>query len=276
MRYQLLLLDIDGTLRPHGQACIPAANVAAVAAVQAAGVRVAVATGRGRASVTDRLMNGLHPDYWLCAAGAQVVDAAGTPLYEKTMTAAAVEAVTQFCAEHGWPVRFTFADGSYAYVGYEVFAAQEARVDHGIALKDGSARTRHQQSLPYSAYGAFPPGAAAAFAARWPGLGLRFFYEGGAAFALSDVPASCDILPAGVDKADGLRVLCAAAGIGPAACAAVGDSDNDAPLLRAAGLGVCVAGGSAAALAAADRVGLPAEENAVAALCRELWPEAFA
>lgn len=275
MRYQLLLLDIDGTLRPHGCASIPAANAAAVAAVQRAGVKVAVATGRGRASVTGRLMNGLDPDYWLCATGAQVVDAAGCSLYDKTMTAEEVLAVTQLCAEHGWPVRFTFGDGSYAYVGYEVFAAQEARVDHGITLKDGRARTRHRQSLPYSAYGAFPRSAAAEFAARWPQLDLRFFFEGGAAFAASDIPASCDVLPAGVDKASGLAALCAAAGIAPAACVAVGDSDNDAPLLRAAGLGVCVAGGSELALAAADSVGLPAEQNAVAVLCRELWPEAF-
>lgn len=276
MQYQLLLLDIDGTLRPQGQNRIPAANAAAVAAVQRAGVRVAVATGRGRASVTDTLMNGLQPDYWLCAAGAQMVDAAGHALHEVTMTAAEVEAVTALCAEHGWPVRFTFADGAYAYVGYEVFAAQEARLDHGIGLKDGSTRDRHLVSLPYGAYGPIPRAAAAEFAARWPGLALQFFYEGGTAFHAAQEPVNCDILPAGVDKAVGLQALLTATGLTAAQCAAVGDSDNDVPLLRMAGRSFCVAGGSTAAQAAADEICPAAAADGVAAVCRQLWPEAFA
>lgn len=275
--YRLLLLDIDGTLRPQGHRCIPAENVAAVRAVQRAGVRAAVATGRGRASVTDALLAGLAPDYWLCAAGAQVEDAAGRVLHRATMTAAEVEAVTAFCDARGWPVRFTFTDGSYAYVGYERFAEQERRLDHGIGLRDGSRRDRHLGGeLPFSAYGPIPRGAAADFAAAWPGLALRFVYEGGAAIAAADEAASCDILPAGVDKAAGLRALCAAVGVPESDCVAIGDSDNDAGMLRAAGLGICVAGGSDAALAAADRVCPPAAGNGVAAACRALWPEAFA
>ncbi len=277
LAYRLLLLDIDGTLRPQGHSVIPAENVAAVRAVQRAGVLVAAATGRGRASVTPKLLNGLVPDHWLCAAGAQVEDAAGRVLHKATMSAAEVDAVTAFCADRGYPVRFTFADGSYAYVGYEVFAAQERRLDHGIGLKDGSARDRHLGGDgPFSAYGPIPRGAAEGFAAQYPGLALRFVYEGSAALAAAAEAASCDILPAGVDKAAGLRALCAAVGIKEGECAAIGDSDNDAGMLRAAGLGVCVAGGSAAALAAADWVCPPAAENGVAAACRRIWPQAFA
>ena len=158
MQYRLLLLDIDGTLRPQGQSRIPPENVAAVAAVQRAGVLATVATGRGRASVSAALLNGLRPDYWLCAAGAQVEDAAGRVLHRTVMSAAEVAAVTAFCAENNWPVRFTFTDGAYAYVSYEAFAAQERRLDHGIGLKDGSKRDRHLGGdLPFSAYGPIPP-----------------------------------------------------------------------------------------------------------------------
>lgn len=276
MRYRLLLLDIDGTLRPQGQPCVPEANVAAVTAVQRAGVAVAVATGRGRASVAAALLNGLVPDYWLCAAGAQVEDAAGHALRNTTMDAAGVQAVTEFCAARGYPVRFTFTDGSYAYVGYDVFAAQERRLNHGIGLKDGSRRDRHLGGeLPFSAYGPIPRGAAAEFAVLYPEIELRFVYEGGAALGASGEAVSCDILPAGVDKADGLRALCAALGIGPEQSVAIGDSDNDIGLLRAAGLGVCVAGGSEGALGAADRICPPAAQNGVAIACRRVWPEVF-
>ena len=43
----------------------------------------------------------------------------------------------------------------------------------------------------------------------------------------------------------------------------------------AAGLGIAMGSGSAAAKAAADRIGPDAEPHGIAELCRVLWPEAF-
>ena len=74
MRYKLLLLDIDGTLRPGSCEQIPKENAAAVRAVQKAGVKIAIATGRGRTGVGKGLLRDLKPDYWVCAGGAQLVD----------------------------------------------------------------------------------------------------------------------------------------------------------------------------------------------------------
>lgn len=261
MKYQLLLLDIDGTLRPHGQTRVPEENVAAIRAVQRAGVRVAIATGRARASVGEALLNGLQPDLWLCAAGAQVLDAAGNALHTVTMTAEQVERLTAFCAEYAYPLRYSFSDGSHAYVGYEVFRAEELAADHGIALLDGGTRDRHRTELPFAAYGYIPRQAVCALP------DLRFLYE---------TDLACDILPLGVDKAAGLRALLEATGLTAAQCVAIGDSDNDAGMLRAAGLGLCVAGGSAAAKQAADALCPAAEENGVAQVCHALWPEVFA
>ena len=48
MKYKLLLLDIDGTLRPGSCERVPKENAEAVCAVQKAGVKIAIATGRGR------------------------------------------------------------------------------------------------------------------------------------------------------------------------------------------------------------------------------------
>ena len=60
-----------------------------------------------------------------------------------------------------------------------------------------------------------------------------------------------------------------------AECVCVGDGNNDVGILRAAGLGFCVEGGAPDALAAADRICPPSNACGVAAICRELWPEAF-
>ena len=70
MKYKLLLLDIDGTLRPGSCEQIPKENAAAVRAVQKAGVKIAIATGRGRTGVGKGLLRDLKPDYWVCAGGA--------------------------------------------------------------------------------------------------------------------------------------------------------------------------------------------------------------
>lgn len=51
MKYKLLLLDIDGTLRPGSCERVPKENAEAVCAVQKAGVKIAIATGRGRIGV---------------------------------------------------------------------------------------------------------------------------------------------------------------------------------------------------------------------------------
>ena len=64
MKYKLLLLDIDGTLRPGSCERVPRENAEAVCAVQKAGVKIAIATGRGRIGV-------LHgsKSYVLCGTG---------------------------------------------------------------------------------------------------------------------------------------------------------------------------------------------------------------
>lgn len=77
MKYKLLLLDIDGTLRPGSCERVPKENAEAVCAVQKAGVKIAIATGRGRIGVGKGLLRSIRPDYWVCAGGAQLVDYKG-------------------------------------------------------------------------------------------------------------------------------------------------------------------------------------------------------
>lgn len=267
MSYSLLLLDIDGTLRPSGQPVIPRENVAAVRRLQKAGVKVVIATGRGRANVRKEMLNGLKPDYWLCAAGAQVEDAAGEALYHARMTPEEMYALVDFFEDYEYPLRFIYSDASYVYVEYEEFMRWEARASVDNNLKDGEDQDRHLIDMPFIAFGILPREAAERFQEKYGHLGLRFVYSG---------PNGCDILPRGVDKVNGFEKLLEATGLTAADCVAVGDGDNDAGLLTAAGLGVAMANGTEKARAAADRVGPGAAPHGVADLCRELWPEVFA
>ena len=71
------------------------------------------------------MLRGIRPDYWICAAGAQVEDAAGTALYTSHMTAEEMYALVDFCEDYEHPLGFSFSDGGYVYLDYEAFHVQE-------------------------------------------------------------------------------------------------------------------------------------------------------
>lgn len=267
MKYKLLLSDIDGTLRPNGEAVIPRGNAEAVAAVQRLGVRFAVATGRGRAGIPDALLSGIEPDYWICAAGAQVLDREGNAIASSRMDLETMEALTAFCEAGGYALLFHFSDGPYAYTGYDAIRRSALARGQIPMARNGEDRRRHLAELPFSAAAVMPREAAARFQADHSRLGLRFpYYSSG----------GCDILRPGQDKSLGLRMLLEHTGLSREECVSVGDGNNDVDILRLAGLSYCVAGGEPDALEAADRTAPAAETCAVAAVCREIWPEAFA
>ena len=74
-----------------------------------------------------------------------------------------------------------------------------------------------------------------------------------------------EVIPADIDKGEGLRRACDAAGIDIAGVVAFGDSENDIPMLRAAGMGVAMGNADEAVKAAADRVTLSNNDNGIAA-----------
>lgn len=70
--------------------------------------------------------------------------------------------------------------------------------------------------------------------------------------------------PLGVSKAATLEHLVAERGIDASGVIAFGDQPNDIPMLRWAGVGVAMADGHPAAIAAADEIALPCAEDGVA------------
>lgn len=81
----------------------------------------------------------------------------------------------------------------------------------------------------------------------------------------------CDVHPPCRGKAEGLRFLADEHAIDPARVVAVGDADNDVPMISAAGLGVAVGNAYPEALAVADRVIGANDTDAIGALVEELF-----
>lgn len=78
-------------------------------------------------------------------------------------------------------------------------------------------------------------------------------------------PEYIEFVKRGVSKGAGLLRLCRQLGIDPSETVAIGDGENDIPMLRAAGLGIAMGGAADAVRAAADLVTLTNDENGVAA-----------
>ena len=88
-------------------------------------------------------------------------------------------------------------------------------------------------------------------------------------FIRSD-PEYYEILPKGVSKGDLLMKLADLLGVDRKRTIAVGDNDNDASMIKAAGVGYAVANGSKAAKDAADIITVSNEEDAIAKIIDDL------
>ena len=133
---------------------------------------------------------------------------------------------------------------------------------------DGEDQEQHLVEMPFGAFGMMPQSLEPAFAEKYGYLNLDIIHYP------PDSP-SCDILQDGVNKGTGLLELAEHFGIGLSETVAVGDGDNDIPMLQAACIGIAMGNGSRNAKAAAAVVGPEAAPHGVADICRQLWPEAF-
>ena len=76
--------------------------------MQKAGVKIAIATGRGRIGVGKGLLRSIRPDYWVCAGGAQLVDYKGADLALHRLTTEEMYALVDFFEDYDLPLRFTY------------------------------------------------------------------------------------------------------------------------------------------------------------------------
>lgn len=77
-------------------------------------------------------------------------------------------------------------------------------------------------------------------------------------------PFYLEIIPAAINKGQGLLDTCAALGIDPKDTVAFGDAENDIPMLKAAGVGVAMGNAAEPVKAAADGVTLTNNEDGIA------------
>lgn len=281
--YRLLVLDLDGTVMGDDQRIRPAVREA-VRSAQAAGVAVTLATGRAFESTLPFAHQLGITTPLICYQGGLIQNpVGGAVLYEATFPKAlAHELIGWVAARERKPFRslsqglapWEVSDGFSAQPGIEVTIYLD-----GVIYLD---RVRH----------------APAFYERWFGLPIQRVTDLTAAVHADPVksiliahPAICDeilpelketfagklqivrshplfveAIPPGVSKGRAMAWLAEHLGIPQEATIAVGDNENDLPMIEWAGLGVAMASAPPEVKAAADWIAPSVAEDGVAAV----------
>jgi Cof subfamily protein (haloacid dehalogenase superfamily) len=254
-RYRLLVVDLDGTVRSRVHGITPGVR-AAVAAAQARGVRVCVATGRMWRSAEPWVRTlGADPPVILYNGG-QVLDfASGRTFYEQLLPREAAR-VALALARRDSEVQAHLYLRDRVYVERrhpltDAYAADDGLTYDVVPSFDALLRDDPHKVLVIGAPERVEALQRAVRAARLP------------VHDVQSEPVYLEILPPGVSKGSALTAMLEALGVAAAETIAVGDNWNDVEMLETAGLGVAMGSAPEGVRARADHVCGTAEEEGV-------------
>jgi len=234
---RLVASDVDGTLLDH-HGVLDGQRADAVRAVTAAGIPLVLATGKLWTSVRWLIEDLSLPGPHVACNGSVVFDAEGRVLHHTLMDGDIADEVTGLLRARRIPHAVYLADGT--------LITDAVVPDHDVLPLLG-------EPLPTvgerDGRGVLK---VLAFLAPGSEHGLQTFATDRAHVQRTS-PRFLEWNAPGADKATGLATVCGLLGIPMSDVLAVGDAENDVPMLRAAGMGIAVADASSAARDAADR-----------------------
>ena len=266
MEYQLIAMDLDGTLN-NDQKIITEKTKTALMAAQERGIRLALASARpspGLFKERDILRLQDYQGILMSYNGGRIVDAAtGKVLFETSMDLDQTKQVLRRLEE--LPVTPILDDGVQFYVadknGYKV--DYECKNNQMTCTEVGNLAdflTFAPIKILMSVQPEELPQVQQQIAAFLP-EDLTVVQT--AAFYL-------EVIPKIINKGQGIRDICAVLGIAPAQVISFGDAANDIPMLREAGMGVAMGNAADAVKAAADMVTLSNNDDGIAAALEKL------
>ena len=256
MAIKLFVTDLDGTLlnRRHE---ISEANRRAVKAAVARGVVATIATGRMYASALPYAKR-LEVDVPIITYnGALIKSVAGDVWFEKYLAPDAVADVYALCRQRGWYVQ-TYKDDALYFAERDV-RAHRYEVAAGIKGQAvGGALYKMTEGVPKMLLITEGSAQSDAFVeVIQETLGVRVF-------ATKSNPEYIEIVHPDVNKAAALTVLMERLGLTKDEVLAIGDSNNDLPMLKAAGTSVAMGNASEAIRALCTDVTADCDEDGVA------------
>ncbi len=269
MKYRLVAMDLDGTLTDDRKQ-ITKETLECLKDVQSHGVRLVLASARpspGLLAESRLLEMPEHEGILMSYNGGRIVEAkTGNVLYETSMNLEMARRVLRKLEEY--PVTVILDDGRQFYVtdpaGYKV--EYECRNNHMTCTK--------VENL--ADFISFPP---VKFLMSVQPDNLKTVQEQIAHWLPKELVIVqtadfyLEIIPAVINKGEGLRQICRITGIPVSETVAFGDSENDIPLLRAAGIGVAMGNAAPEVKASADRVTGTNNEDGIAQMLKAIKQE---
>lgn len=250
MKVKAIFLDLDGTLN-NDEKQITHRTKAALMAAQKQGVRLVLASARpapGLHKERDALGLAEHNGVLMSYNGGRIADAAtGKVLFETAMDREVARQVLRELEK--LPVTPILDDGR------EFFVADSE--GYKVAYECENNRMRCNQVGNLADELSFAP--VKILMSVEPDL-LKEVQQTigrwlpGELTVVQTAPFYLEIIPADINKGQGLLDTCRALGIAPEETVAFGDAENDIPMLLAAGVGVAMGNAAPAVQAAADAV----------------------
>lgn len=261
-KYELIALDMDGTLLDSGQRITPRAK-AAVGEILAHGKQVVFATGRCRPQLEEYLECFPKMRYLICENGACVCDLkTGEDLFRRALPQQQVLHVMEAVEKEDVLAAFFIGNRSFmdrrTFLRMEEFGLESYRAvfaKSAVWVEDLFSFYRDRPLEVEKIALFFPSGN---LNAR-DGLHRRAQACARVQERIHSLPVTMavsasgnmEITGEGVNKGTGLKLLCGHLGLPLSQTAAVGDGENDRELLRLAGLAVAMENASASIRAAA-------------------------
>jgi hypothetical protein len=253
MNYQLIALDLDGTLL-NSRKEIPEEAVRAVRTVCAAGKTVVFDTGRAVPELAEQIAALPEVRYAVFASGAGLYDIRERKAFGlRAIPDTDIKRIMSLARAKDVMPQLVLPDADVIQVSHM------EQLEH---FNMGVYRPMYEKAMTL-----VPDIWAFAGSCREPVLKLNLYHADAAErirtreqletpeleLVYSEI-SSLECSAEGVSKGSGLEQLCRLLDIPASSCIAVGDADNDIPMLRAAGLGVAMGNAPAHVKTAADRI----------------------
>lgn len=260
MNYQVLVVDVDGTILEYGKKEVAKEVKDALYALQKAGVLVVISTGRmleGVLALRQQLQMDEFAGYLICNNGGTIVKSDTLEiLYEATLSQALVDEVSAFAMKK--EIAMCMMQEQKVYVYGHSFGVEIEKKSIDATFMEIDQVKGYDQEKTFRINLSSDDQNLSELE-----LELR---------ATLKVPASIvqsmglfiDVMAFGIDKGHGLEKLSALTGISTSQMVAVGDGHNDIEMLKVAAMGIAMGNASEEVKQIANHVAPTVDEHGVA------------